>query len=112
MMTAETKVEATGEGSVKTPAWHLYIVRCADGSLYTGVSTDVERRLREHRTGGPRAARYLRTRTPIDVVFTQCIGDRSAALRAEWAIKQLEKPQKEALARGVLSLGEVLNASS
>jgi putative endonuclease len=102
-------VPATGERSVQMPDWHLYIVRCADSSLYTGISTDVARRLKEHRSGGPRAARYLRTRMPIDVVFTQRVGDRSAALRAEWAIKQLEKTQKEALARGALSLGDVLS---
>jgi len=99
------KVEAEG---VKPPDWHLYIVRCGDGSLYTGVSTDVARRLREHRRGGPRAARYLRTRGPIDVIFAQLIGDRSAALRAEWAIKRLEKTQKEALVRGQLALADVL----
>ncbi len=90
------------------PDWHVYIVRCDDGSLYTGISTDVARRLREHQRGGPRAARYLRTRAAIDVVFTQLIGDRSAALRAEWAIKRLEKTRKEAFARGELSLSELL----
>ena len=84
------------------------MVRCDDGSLYTGISTDVARRLREHQHSGPRAARYLRTRRAIDVIFTQRIGDRSAALRAEWAIKRLEKNRKEALAAGGLTLDELL----
>ena len=98
----------TCKGNDKTtPDWYLYIVRCDDGSLYTGISTDVARRLLEHQRGGTRAARYLRSRLPIDLVFTQCIGDRSAALRAEWAIKRLEKTQKEALARGQLTLDDV-----
>ena len=83
------------------------MVRCDDGSLYTGISTDVARRLREHQLGGPRAARYLRTRRAIDVIFTRRIGDRSAALRAEWAIKRLEKIQKEALVAGQLTLDDV-----
>lgn len=101
-------MEITGNDSVKPRVWHLYIVRCGDGSLYTGISTDVARRVREHQCGGPRASRYLRTRGPIDVIFAQLIGDRSAALRAEWAIKRLEKTQKEALVRGQLSLVDVL----
>jgi putative endonuclease len=91
-----------------TPDWYLYIVRCDDGSLYTGISTDVARRLLEHQRGGTRASRYLRTRLPINLVFAQCIGDRSTALRAEWAIKRLEKNQKEAIARGDLALADVL----
>ena len=84
------------------------MVRCDDGSLYTGISTDVARRLREHQLGGPRAARYLRTRRAIDVIFTRRIGDRPAALRAEWAVKRLEKIRKEALAAGQLTLDELL----
>jgi len=88
--------------------WYLYMVRCDDGSLYTGVSTDVARRFREHQRGGARTARYLRTRKPVGMIFTQCVGDRSAALVAEHAIKRLDKPQKEALAAGVMPLRHVL----
>ncbi len=92
------------------PDWHLYMVRCADGSVYTGVSTDVERRWKEHQRGGSRAARYLRTRRPVDLIFSAMIGDKSAALRAEHAIKQLAKQQKEALAGGALALQVILDA--
>jgi putative endonuclease len=88
--------------------WHLYIVRCDDGSLYTGVSTDVARRFREHQRGGQRAARYLRSRKPVAMIFTERVGDRSAALIAEHAIKCLEKVHKEALARGAVALQDVL----
>jgi putative endonuclease len=89
--------------------WHVYMVRCADGSVYTGISTDVQRRWKEHQRGGARAARYLRTRKPVDLIFSAMIGERGAALRAEHAIKQLEKQQKEALATGALALRVVLD---
>jgi putative endonuclease len=92
------------------PDWYLYMVRCADGSVYTGVSTDVERRLKEHQRGGRRAARYLKTRRPVDLIFSAMIGDKGAALRAEHAIKQLEKRQKEALAVGAVALQVILDA--
>jgi putative endonuclease len=88
--------------------WHLYIVRCDDGSLYTGVSTDVARRFREHQRGGQRAARYLRGRKPVAMIFTERVGDRSAALIAEHAIKRLGKVHKEALARGAVALRDML----
>jgi putative endonuclease len=89
--------------------WHLYIVRVDDGSLYTGISTDVERRVREHRGGGRRAANYFRGRMPEAVVFTSCIGDRARATRAEYAIKRLNRTQKEQLIGGTLSLADVLD---
>ena len=84
------------------------MVRCDDGSVYTGVSTDVVRRLSEHSSGGARSARYLRIHRPVELIFTQCVGDRSAALTAEYAIKQLEKTQKEELAAGATTLHAVL----
>jgi putative endonuclease len=76
--------------------WHVYIVRAADGSLYTGVAIDVERRFAEHRTGG-RGARYLRGRGPLEVVLDREIGPRGLALRLERRIKALDKEDKEAL---------------
>lgn len=84
------------------------MLRCSDGSVYTGVSTDVARRLNEHQSGGARSARYLRTRRPVEVIFSEHVGERSAALIAEHAIKRLEKSEKEQLARGGKTLGEVL----
>jgi putative endonuclease len=90
------------------PDWHLYVVRCSDGSLYTGISTDVARRLREHRGNGTRRASYMRSRTALDVVFAKQLPDRAAASRAEYAVKQLQKAQKELLVAGLLSLDDVL----
>lgn len=91
------------------PEWHLYIVRCGDGSLYTGITTDVERRLREHRRGGTRGAGYLRGRAPLEVVFAMPLADRGSALRAEFAVKQLDKARKELLAAGAVTLEQVVS---
>ncbi len=73
------------------------MVRCRDGSLYTGIACDVARRLAEHRAG--RGAKYLRGRGPIELVFSERIGSRGLALRAERCVKKLAKPKKEALVR-------------
>ena len=73
-------------------AWHVYILRCADGSLYTGVARDPERRLAQH--NGKRGAAYTRARRPVHLVYRERAADRSAALRREWAIKQLSRAEK------------------
>lgn len=83
-------------------SYSLYILRCADGSLYTGITLDVSRRLEEHRNG-VRGAKYLRGRTPVELVFEQPAGDRAAALRLEHRVKRLNKHEKEALIGGDLS---------
>ena len=79
------------------PDWSLYLIRCADGSLYAGIAKDVERRLEEHRAGGPRGAKYLRGRGPLELVFQEKIGSRSLAARVERRVKRLRKPDKERL---------------
>ena len=82
--------------------YSLYILRCADGSLYTGIALDVARRLEEHRNG-TRGAKYLRGRTPLELVFEQPAGDRAAAQRLEHRVKRLSRTEKEALIGGDLS---------
>jgi putative endonuclease len=72
-------------------------VRCKDGSLYTGICLDVEKRLREHRNSGNRGAKYLRGRGPLALVLKKKIGKKSLALKIEMRIKKLEKAKKEAL---------------
>jgi putative endonuclease len=79
--------------------WYLYVIRCVDGSLYAGITTDVRRRYREHAGGGPRAARYLRAHPPQELVFWRRIATRSLALKAEYNFKQLSKRAKEAVVR-------------
>ena len=81
-----------------TPVWSLYVVRCADESLYTGITTDVARRFREHQ-GGVRGARYLRGRAPLTLEFSVVVGNRGAASRAESGVKRLSKGEKERLLR-------------
>ena len=73
-------------------AWWVYMLRCGDGTLYTGVTTNPQRRLDEHRQG--RASRYTRTRRPVDMVHVEPADDRSAALRREAAIKRLSRVDK------------------
>ena len=77
----------------------VYLLRCADGTLYCGWSTDPERRLRQHQAGT--ASRYTRRRRPVEIVWVKQVADRSAALREEWRIKQLTRDEKWALVRGV-----------
>ena len=87
-------------------AWSLYLVRCSDGSLYTGVTTDVERRFNEHCKGT--GAKYLRGRGPLTLEFHCSVGNRSDALRLEHHVKRLDKKQKEALIREASSNPETL----
>jgi uncharacterized protein (TIGR02453 family) len=76
-------------------AWTVYLARCADGSLYTGIARDAAQRIAAHNTG--RGAAYTRSRRPVALVHTESALDRSAALRREWAIKQLSRREKESL---------------
>ncbi len=87
--------------------WYLYLVRCGDGSLYTGISNDVARRLQAHRAG--RGARYLRGRGPLTLARRVCVGSRSDALKAERRVKRLKKERKEKLVRGKVKLKDILN---
>ncbi len=79
-------------------SWWLYIIRCADDSLYTGITTDVRRRLQQHRAG--QGARYLKGRGPLTLVHQRPAGPRSEALRLEAQVKRLSKAQKEKLVQG------------
>jgi putative endonuclease len=80
--------------------WYVYIVRCADGSLYTGVAIDVLRRVDEHngaRNARDTGARYTRARRPVTLVYQQDAANRSAACQREYRIKQLSRTEKLAL---------------
>lgn len=72
--------------------WKLYILRCGDGSLYTGISTDVERRLEEHRSG--KGAKYTRSRGPLELAYMEECADHSAALKRELEIKAMPRAKK------------------
>ena len=75
--------------------YYTYILRCCDGSLYTGYTDDVERRLAVHNSG--KGAKYTRSRLPVSLVYREACADKSTALKREYAIKRLKKPEKEAL---------------
>lgn len=74
---------------------YVYVLKCADGSLYTGYTTDLERRIGEHNDGA--GAKYTRGRTPVELVYTERFESRSAAMSREYAIKRLSRAEKEAL---------------
>ena len=80
--------------------WQVYIVRCADGSLYTGIARDVGRRVAEHNGEGRPGANYTRTRRPVCLVYQEAAADRSAASQREYQIKQLSRAEKLALIAG------------
>ncbi|HEX4975914.1 MAG TPA: GIY-YIG nuclease family protein [Pseudomonadales bacterium] len=81
--------------------WFVYILRCVDGSLYTGVTNDVDRRLKQH-NAGLQGARYTRQRRPVSLVYCERVDGRAQAQRREFEIKALAKTDKEALINSVL----------
>lgn len=77
-------------------SWFVYILSCNDGTLYTGITTDLDRRLQEHNTGKA-GARYTRARRPVRLVYSEKVGSRSEAARREYRIRRLPAAQKRAL---------------
>lgn len=75
--------------------WYVYILGCGDGTLYTGITTDVQRRLEAHRCG--RGAKYTRGRGPLTLLYQEAVGDHPEALRRERQIKALTREEKLAL---------------
>jgi len=92
--------------------WHLYLVRCRDGSLYTGITTDVARRFAEHQGNGDTGAKYLRGRGPLVLVFQKKLGSRSLALAVESKVKKLSKAKKEELIRDNTHIDEIIKLVS
>lgn len=89
---------ADGTGVRCTQSWQVYILRCADGTLYTGIARDVARRLRQHNgelAGGPR---YTRGRRPVQLLWREVFPDRGTALAREAGIKRLSRREKLSLA--------------
>jgi putative endonuclease len=80
--------------------WNLYIVRCADGSLYTGIATDIERRMAEHNSDDTLGAKYTRGRRPVELVYSEHFDSRSDAARRESEIKRMKRTAKQDLIMG------------
>lgn len=76
-------------------AWYLYILRCKDDTLYTGITTDVEKRLEAHRSG--KGAKYTRGRSPLTLVYRETCGTHSEALKRELAVKAMSREEKQKL---------------
>ena len=96
MLKALQEKEVLSPEKVKDPAdWALYILKCCDGSFYTGITTDLQRRLKMHQSG--KASRYTRTRRPVEVLYQEKCGSRTQALVRECAVKELSRKKKEEL---------------
>ncbi|MGB3496433.1 MAG: GIY-YIG nuclease family protein [Elainellaceae cyanobacterium] len=89
-------------------AWSLYLIRTGKGDLYTGITTDVLRRLAEHQSGKT-GAKYLRSKGPLTLVYQVELGDRAIASKAEYGLKKLPKLKKEQIAKKHLSRAELLD---
>jgi putative endonuclease len=97
-----TRKAARAPTSAPVPVWSLYILECRDGSLYTGVTNDIDRRFLAHQEG--KASRYTRTRRPVVLVYREECGSRSQALSRECAVKSLSRPRKnELILRGLVT---------
>ena len=77
-------------------SYYVYIVRCSDNSLYTGITTDINRRIHEHNET-KKDAKYTKSRRPVSLVYSALIGDRSSAQKEEYRIKKLSKIKKQEL---------------
>ena len=86
----------TEKGADESPQWWLYILDC-DGRLYTGISTDPERRYREHLAGGTRAAKFARSGRRLEMKYRVALGSRALAQKAEYRVKRISRQEKQAL---------------
>ena len=84
--------------------WFLYLIRCRHGRLYTGITTDVERRFEEHKSSDKKGSKYLRGKAPLELVMKKKIGSRSMALKIEAKVKKLSKVKKEMLVDGKIKI--------
>ena len=78
-------------------SWQVYLLRCADGSFYTGIAKDLQARIDKHNAG--RGARYTRGRGPVELVYQEAAADRSEAQRREWRLRRLSAADKRAMAK-------------
>lgn len=85
----------------KANEWFVYMIRCCDNTLYTGVTTNVSRRFNEHNAQGSKTAKYLRGKHPLKLIYQLQVANKSAALKIEHKIKALSKQDKELIAAGM-----------
>ncbi len=99
--------DATSPQTNPTVMWYVYIVECRDGTYYTGITTDIERRIKEH-NHSPAGARYTRSRRPVRLHYSEDANNRSDALKRELQIKKLSSKHKRSLAKSPLDTRESL----
>lgn len=87
--------------------WFLYLIRCKHGQLYTGITTDVERRFEEHKSHDKKGSKYLRGKAPLRLVVKKRIGNKSLALKIEAKVKKLSKVKKELLVDGKIKIRDI-----
>ncbi len=87
--------------------WFLYVIRCRHGRLYTGITTNVERRFAEHKSNDKKGAKCLRGKAPLTLVMKKKIGSKSMALKMEAKVKRLSKIKKEMFVEGKIKVGEI-----
>ena len=92
---------STGLNSEEVKSWFIYILRCADNSLYTGITLDVSKRLDQHNGINKNGAKYTKARRPVKLVYQETSLSRSDASKREHAIKSLKKSEKESLIRSI-----------
>lgn len=93
----------------KNSEWSLYMIKTRMNTLYTGISTDVNRRLSEHSGNSKRGARYLRGKGPLELVWSEVVGSKGDALVLEYQVKKLNRRQKQSLIEGSMELQSLRN---
>ena len=83
---------------MKKEIWHVYMVRCSDRTLYTGITNDLEKRIEAHNSG-KEGARYTRSRRPVKLVYSEQVESKSAAAKLEYQLKKLPRLKKDTLVR-------------
>jgi len=89
--------------------WYLYLIRCKDNSLYTGITTDVRRRVKEHQGNDRKGSKYLRGKGPLKLVLKKKIGNKSLTSKVEAKVKNLPKDKKEMFVKGKINIKEIID---
>jgi putative endonuclease len=89
--------------------WYLYLIRCKDNSLYTGITTDVKRRYKEHQDNDRKGSKYLRGKAPLTLVLKKKVGDKSLTSKVEAKVKKLSKDKKEMFVKGKIKIKEIID---
>lgn len=90
--------------------WSLYLIKTAQGKIYTGITTDVDRRFNEHQKGSKLAAKFLKGKGPLSLEFFTEVGDRALASRVEYRVKKLSAADKEKIILGKYPITELLTS--